>query len=83
MDVLIALVTLVAGLAVGWLLAARHADVASRVALTEVTRLQAVLDAERRAAAERADNAQRTEQQLRETFGDRWPARPWPATAKR
>jgi DNA recombination protein RmuC len=76
MNVLIALVTLAAGLAVGWLAAARradassrHADAATQAALTEAARLQAVLDAERASAAERAENAHRTEVQLRETFG--------------
>jgi DNA recombination protein RmuC len=69
MNVLLALLTLVAGLAVGWLAASRRADSATQAAITEVTRLHAVLDAERAAATERAEHAERSEQQLRETFG--------------
>jgi DNA recombination protein RmuC len=69
MNVLIALVTLAAGLAVGWLLAARRSEQATQAARAEAGRLQAVLDAERAASVERDELTLRTEQQLRETFG--------------
>ncbi len=69
MDVLIALITLLAGLALGWLLAARRGEVATRQSAAELVGLQAQLAAERAAAAERAQSAERSEQQLRETFG--------------
>jgi DNA recombination protein RmuC len=69
MDVLIALLTLAAGLAVGWLLAYRRADTAIQASAKDTVRLQAMLDAERAGAAERFAGLERTEQQLRETFG--------------
>lgn len=76
---LIALVTLLAGVAVGWLLRgqrtansaeARHAQAAARLvaAETELARTGAMLDAERRAGAERERAQQAAQAQLREAF---------------
>ncbi len=78
--VLVALVLLGAGVAIGWLLSRSHADSAARATLAqadsaahaareEAAGLAATLEAERAAARQR-DNAQaRAEAQLRETFG--------------
>jgi DNA recombination protein RmuC len=67
--VLITLASLAAGLAIGALIAARRADASIQVARTDATRLQAMLDGERRAAIEREQLMVRNEHQLRETFG--------------
>jgi len=67
--VLISLVTLAAGLAVGWLAAGRRAGAVIQAARTDVARLEATLEAERTHALDRADLLERTEHQLRDTFG--------------
>ena len=66
---LIALLTLVAGLLIGWLAARQRAESATRVATAELARLGAVLDAERAAARDREAQAVRGEERLREAFG--------------
>ena len=79
-TVLIALVTLAAGLAIGWLLAAsklREAAVAERSELVagqaglqaELARTQAVLDAERGAARHREIEQAQSDERLRDAFG--------------
>jgi DNA recombination protein RmuC len=69
MDVLLALIALVAGLALGWLGARRGMDSTVRASAAEVARLSAALQAEQAAAKERAELLVRTDQQLREVFG--------------
>lgn len=66
---LIALLTLVAGLLIGWLAARQRAESATRVATAELARLGAVLDAERAAARDREAQTVRGEERLREAFG--------------
>ena len=64
-----ALVTLVAGLAVGWLSARYRSQARVASAEADVARLDAALRVERATAEERATLAARTDTALRETFG--------------
>lgn len=66
---LIAFLTLLAGLLIGWLAARQRTESATRAAAAEVARLGAVLDAERAAAREREAQAAHAEERLREAFG--------------
>src|ERR1700742_2110012 len=70
---LIAVVTIVIAAAVGGarggLAAPRRTDNEVQAGRTEATRLHALLEAERRAAAEREQLLARNDHQLRETFG--------------
>jgi DNA recombination protein RmuC len=66
---LIALVALVLGSLIGWLASARRADAEVQAGRTEATRLHALLEAERRASAEREQLLARNEHQMREAFG--------------
>jgi DNA recombination protein RmuC len=68
-TVLLAVLTLLIGLGVGWLLAAVRAQAASNAAATQIARTTAALDAERAAARERDAQQRQSEQQLREAFG--------------
>jgi DNA recombination protein RmuC len=65
----VALVTLVAGLALGWLSARYRGQRRLAFAEAEVARLDAALRVERATADERAALAARTDTALRETFG--------------
>jgi DNA recombination protein RmuC len=67
--VLIVLAGLVLGVVIGWLASARRADAEVAAGRTESTRLHALLEAERRGAAEREQLLARNDHQLRETFG--------------
>ena len=65
----VALVTLVAGLALGWLSARYRSQRRLAFAEAAVARLDAALRVERATAEERAALAARTDTALRETFG--------------
>ncbi len=67
--VVLALLMLGVGVAIGWLFATRRADTLARATATDVARLRATLDAERATASERAAAQSRDEQRLREAFG--------------
>ncbi|HEY8827123.1 MAG TPA: DNA recombination protein RmuC [Jatrophihabitantaceae bacterium] len=72
MDVTAVVLTLLAlavGLAIGWLLARQRAEVGTRVALTEAAGLRVALESERSGAAQREAMLVRTDAQLRELFG--------------
>jgi DNA recombination protein RmuC len=66
---LICLLTLAAGLAIGWLSAGRRTEESRRVASGELARLRAVLEAERATAVARQAEQERNMVQLREAFG--------------
>ncbi len=67
--VILALLALAVGLAMGWLLARQRAELSTRAALTEAAGLRAALAADRAAAAQRESMLVRTDEQLRELFG--------------
>jgi DNA recombination protein RmuC len=67
--VILALLALAVGLAMGWLLARQRAELSTRAALTEAAGLRAALTADRAAAAQRESLLVRTDEQLRELFG--------------
>jgi DNA recombination protein RmuC len=72
MDVTAVVLTLLAlavGLAIGWLLARQRAEVGTRIALTEAAGLRVALESERSGAAQREAMLVRTDAQLRELFG--------------
>jgi DNA recombination protein RmuC len=68
-GVVLVLLALAAGLAIGWLLARQRAELTTRAALTETAGLRAALTADRAAAAQREAMLVRTDEQLRELFG--------------
>jgi DNA recombination protein RmuC len=74
--VLLAVLTLIAGLVIGWLVARTRAEAAARVGLAEaardqgeIARLNAALEAERAGARERDTMHAQSEARLREAFG--------------
>ncbi len=69
--VVVALVVLALalGAVIGWLASARRTDAEVQAGRTESTRLHALLESERRAAAEREQLRNRSDHQLREAFG--------------
>lgn len=67
--VLLAVLTLAVGTALGWLLASRRGDQQGRATAAELARVNGVLDAERAATRERVAQAAQGEQRLREAFG--------------
>jgi DNA recombination protein RmuC len=67
--VILALLSLAIGRALGWLLARQRAELGTRAALTEAAGLRAALAADRAAAAQREAMLVRTDAQLRELFG--------------
>jgi len=72
MNVTVVILTLLGvavGLALGWLLARQRSEVDTRAALTEAAGLRAALEADRTAAARREAMMVRTDDQLRELFG--------------
>ncbi|MBV9595154.1 MAG: DNA recombination protein RmuC [Actinobacteria bacterium] len=58
-----------AGAALAWVSATRRAEDQLQAARADGVRLQAILDSERTAAREREQRLERTDEQLRETFG--------------
>ena len=75
-GVLVAVLTLAAGLVIGWLAARSKAQTAAQAAQSdahaarvEIAALQATLEAERAATVERLDAEAEAEQRLREAFG--------------
>lgn len=67
--VLIALLTLAAGLAIGWLAARQRVETALRAAAAETAGLRAALDSERTSAREREALIAQGDARLREAFG--------------
>jgi DNA recombination protein RmuC len=67
--ILLALVMLTAGLALGWLLANRRADETAAASATELARVGSQLESERAIAREREQQAARSEERIREAFG--------------
>jgi len=67
--VILPLLGLVVGLAIGWLLARQRAEAGTRAALTDAAGLRAAREADRSAAAQREAMLVRTDAQLRELFG--------------
>jgi DNA recombination protein RmuC len=66
---LLALVMLVAGVAIGWLLAHRRGDASTQASRLEAAALRAELDAQRAAGARTEELLRRNDEQLRELFG--------------
>jgi DNA recombination protein RmuC len=66
---LLGVLALAIGVLVGWLLAGRRADAATRVTDAELARLGAQLEAARATALEREALVERADERLRETFG--------------
>jgi DNA recombination protein RmuC len=68
-GVILILLGITVGLALGWLLARQRGEADTRAALTEAAGLRAALESDRAAAARREAMLVRTDEQLRELFG--------------
>jgi DNA recombination protein RmuC len=68
-GVILMLLGVAVGLALGWLIAGQRGEAGTRAALTEVAGLRAARESDRAAAAQREAMLVRTDEQLRELFG--------------